>query len=58
MLTLVFLFMLFNLTCIWNLPSIPIGEHGHDGVPSLVGPGARFFIRGHAYKAAPRGIHP
>ena len=41
MLTLVFVFMLFNLTSIWNLPSISIGDHGHDGVLSLVRPGAR-----------------
>ena len=52
MLTLVFVFMLFNLTSIWNLPTISIRDHGHDGVPSLVG----FFIRGHAQKAATRGI--
>ena len=49
MLTLVFVFMLFNLTSIWNLPTISIGDHGHDGVLSLVG----FFIRGRARKAAP-----
>ena len=56
MLTLVFVFMLFNLTSIWNLPTISIGVHGHDGVPSLVHPGAQFFIHVHARKAAPRGI--
>jgi hypothetical protein len=33
MLTLVFLFMLFNLTSIWNLPTISTGDHRHDGVP-------------------------
>ena len=53
MLTLVFVFMLFNLTSIWNLPTISTGVHGHDGVPSLVRPGTRFFIRGRARKAAP-----
>jgi hypothetical protein len=49
MLTLVFVFMLFNLTNIWNLPTISIGDSGHDGLPSLVG----FFVHGHAWKAAP-----
>ena len=38
MLTLVSVFMLFNLTNIWNLPTISIGERWHDGVPSLIGP--------------------
>ena len=51
MLTLVFVFMLFNLTSIWNLPTLSIGEHVHDG-----GPGARFFEHGHAQKASPQGI--
>ena len=40
MLTIVFVFMLFNLTSIWNLPTISIGGHGRDSVPSLVGPRA------------------
>jgi hypothetical protein len=44
MLTLVFVFMLFNLTSIWNLPTISTGGRGHDGVPSLVDPGARLFV--------------
>jgi hypothetical protein len=52
MLTLVFLFMLFNLTSIWNLPTISIGEHGHDSVSSLVGLRAWFFIHGRAQKVA------
>ena len=56
MLTLVFVFMLFNLTSIWNLPSISTGDHGRDGVPSLVSPDAWFFIRGRAWKAASQGI--
>ena len=56
MLTLVFVFMLFNLTSIWNLPTISTGVHGQDGVPSLVRLGAWFFIYDHARKAAPRGI--
>ena len=56
MLTLVFVFMLFNLTSIWNLPAISTGERGRDGVPSLIGPRAQFFIHGHARKVAPRGI--
>ena len=50
--TLVFVFMLFNLTSIWNLPTISIGDHGHDGILSLVG----FFVCGRAQKEAPRGI--
>ena len=56
MLILVFVFMLFNLTSISNLPTFSIGERGRDGVPSLIGPGARFFIRGHARKVNPQGI--
>ena len=52
MLTLVFVFMLFNLTSIWNFPTISTGEHGHDDVPSLVG----FFVRGRAPKVASRTI--
>ena len=56
MLTLVFVFILFNLTSIWNLPTISTGVHGHDGVLSLVHPGAWFFVRGHAQKAATQGI--
>ena len=56
MLTLVFVFMLFNLTSIWNLPTISLGERGHDGVPSLDGPGPWFFVRARAQKAAPQGI--
>jgi len=56
MLTLVFMFMLFNLTSIWNLPTISIGGHGCDGIPSLVGPRAQFFVCGLAQKVAPRGI--
>jgi hypothetical protein len=52
MLTLVFVFMLFNLTSIWNLPTISIGEHGRDDIPSLITPRAQFFVHGHAQKAA------
>ena len=52
MLTLVFVFMLFNLTSIWNFPTISTGVHGNDDVSSLVRPGARFFILGRAQKAA------
>jgi hypothetical protein len=40
MLILVFVFMLSNLTTIWNLPTISTGEHGRDGISSLVGLGA------------------
>ena len=46
MLTLVFVFILFNLTSIWNLPTISIGDRWHDGIPSLVG----FFVHGRARK--------
>ena len=49
MLTLVFVFMLFNLTSIWNLPTISTGDHGHDGIPSLVG----FFVHGRTRKSNP-----
>ena len=48
MLTLVFVFMLFNLTSIWNLPTFSIGERGREGIPSLIGPGAQFFVHGRA----------
>ena len=52
MLMLVFVFMLLNLTSIWKLPTFSIGGRGRDGVPRIVGPGARFFIHGRAQKAA------
>ena len=51
MLTLVFVFMLLNLTSIWKLPTFSIGGRGHDGVLRIIGPRARFFIRGRAWKA-------
>jgi hypothetical protein len=35
-----YVFMLFNLTSIWNLPTLSTGECGHDGVPSLISPRA------------------
>jgi hypothetical protein len=54
-LTRVFVFMLFSLTSLWKLPTFS-GEHGRDGVSSLVGPGARCFVRGRAQKASARGI--
>jgi hypothetical protein len=53
MLTLVFVFMLFNLTSIWNLSTISIGGRERDGVPSLVGPGAWFFVCSLTRKVAP-----
>ena len=56
MLTLVFVFMLFNLTIIWNLPTISIGGRGRDSALSLIGPGDWFFVHGLARKAAPQGI--
>ena len=56
MLTLVFVFMLLNLTTIWKLPTFSTGGRGRDGVPRIVGPGAEFFIHGHARKVAPRTI--
>ena len=52
MLNLVFVFMLLNLTSIWKLLTFSIGGRGRDGVLRIVGPGARFFVRGHARKAA------
>ena len=52
MLTLVFVFMLLNLTSIWKLPTLSIGGHGRDGVLRIVGPGARFFVRGRGRKVA------
>ena len=52
MLTLVFVFMLLNLTSIWKLPTLSIGGRGHDGIPRIVGPRAEFFIRGRARKVA------
>jgi hypothetical protein len=55
--TLVFVFMLLiNLTIIWKLPAFSASGRGHDGVSRIIGPGARFFIRDHAQKAAPRTI--
>ena len=56
MLILVFVFMLFNLTSIWNLPTISIGGRGRDGIPSLIGLGARLFVCGLTRKAAQQGI--
>ena len=53
MLTLVFVFMLFNLSSFWNLPTISTGERGRDGVPSLIGPKDWFFVYGRAPKVAP-----
>ena len=52
MLTLIFVFMLLNLTIIWKLPSFSIGGRGHDGVPRIVGTRARFIAHGHAQKAS------
>ena len=43
-LTLVFVFVLLNLTSIWKLPTFSIGGRGRDGIIRIVGPGARFFI--------------
>ena len=56
MLTLVFAFMLLNLTSIWKLPTFSTGGRGRDGVLRIIGPRARFFVRGRARKAAPRTI--
>ena len=52
MLTLVFVFMLLNLTSLWKLPTLSIGGRGHDDVLRIVGPRAGFFVRGSARKAA------
>ena len=51
MLTVVFVFMLFNLTSIWNLSTISTGDRGHDNTLTLVG----FFVCGRARKVALRG---
>jgi hypothetical protein len=48
MLTLVFVFMLLNLTSIWKLPTFSIGGRGRDDVLRIVGTATRFFIRSHA----------
>ena len=56
MLTVVFVFMLLNLTSIWKLSTLSIGGRGRDGVPRIVDPGARFFVHGHARKATPGTI--
>jgi hypothetical protein len=56
MLTLVFVFILFNLTSICNLPTISTGRRERDSVPSLVGLGAQFFVHGLARKVVPQGI--
>ena len=37
MLTLVFVFMLLNLTSIWKLPTFSIGGRGRDNVARIVG---------------------
>ena len=52
LLTLVFVFMLLNLTSIWKLPTFSTGGLGCDGVPRIVGPGAGFFVRDRALKVA------
>jgi len=51
MLTLVFVFMLLNLTSIWKLPNFSTGGRERDGVSSIVGPGAGFFVHGRTRKA-------
>ena len=56
MLTLVFVFMLLNLTSIWKLPTLSTGGCGRDGITRIIGPGARFFILGRARKVAPGTI--
>ena len=56
MLTLVFVFMLLNLTSIWKLPTLSIGGRRRDGILRIVGPRARFFVHGHTQKAAPGTI--
>ena len=56
MLTLVFVFMLLNLTSIWKLPTFSISGRGRDGLSRIVGPRAGFFVRDRAQKAALRTI--
>jgi hypothetical protein len=51
MLTLVFVFMMLNLTSIWKFPTFSIGGHGRDGVLRIVSTAAGFVIRGCAQKA-------
>ena len=63
MLTLLFMFILFNLTSIWNLPSFSTGERGRDSVLSLIGPRAHSLstvtLGKHPHEASPdEGIHP
>ena len=48
--------MLLDLTSIWELPTLSIGGHGHDGVPRIIGPRVGFIIRGRARNAAPGTI--
>ena len=55
-LTLVFVFMLLNLTSIWKLPTLPTDGCGRDGVLGIIGPRVRFFVRGRAQNTAPRTI--
>jgi hypothetical protein len=52
MLTLVFVFILLNLTSIWKLPAFSTGERGRHSVPRIVGPGVGFLVRDHARKLA------
>jgi hypothetical protein len=52
MLTLVFVFMILNLTSIWKLPTFSIGACGCDGVPRIVGTIAGFFVHGRTRKVA------
>ena len=56
MLTLVFVFMLLNLTSIWKLPTFSTGGCGRDGVSRIIDTGAGFFVHGHARKATPGTI--
>ena len=51
-LTLVFVFVLLNLTSIWKLPTFSIGGRGRDGVSRIVGPRAVLFVCGCAQKVA------
>ena len=49
---LVFVFMLLNFTSIWKLPTLSTGGRGHDGIPSIDGPRAGFFVGGRTQKVA------
>ena len=58
MVTLVFVFMLLNLTSIWKLPTLLIGGRGYDGVPRMVGPGVGVLHPRSCSESGPRNHLP